>query len=146
MIIILDTSTIIAGLLSSRNNYTRYIFKLADLNKIEFAVSQETLLELKTVITSDQIKKYTSKRNHIIAPFINKYQHTSKIFKCNPKLTSSKLRDHNDNIFIQLASISKAPYLVTGDKDLLILKSLEKTLIVKPEEFVKLYTTHELQK
>lgn len=46
-------------------------------------------------------------------------------------------RDPKDNQFLDVAVASEAPFLVTGDKDLLILKSFRTTRILTPREFLK---------
>jgi uncharacterized protein len=44
-------------------------------------------------------------------------------------------RDPNDDHVLALASESKADYIITGDKDLLVLEQQEGTLIVQPRQF-----------
>jgi uncharacterized protein len=44
-------------------------------------------------------------------------------------------RDPKDDFLLRLIRESKADYLVTGDKDLLILKQFEGALILNPSEF-----------
>lgn len=139
MLVILDTSTIIAALLSSHANHTRHIIKLADLRKIQFATCKEALMELKTVIATDSIKKYTAYRNHLIAPFVNKYQHTARFFNIGTQSDFTELRDVSDTIYLRLAVVSRANYLISGDKDLLILKKINKTSIVTPKTFIDVY-------
>jgi hypothetical protein len=46
-------------------------------------------------------------------------------------------RDLKDNFILELAVESKADFIVTGDKDLLVLKSFRDIRIVKPKEFLK---------
>ncbi len=45
-------------------------------------------------------------------------------------------RDPKDNFLISLAIDGKASYLLTGDKDLLELKKIEKTAIITLAEYV----------
>ncbi len=44
--------------------------------------------------------------------------------------------DPDDDKFLACASMARADYIVTGDPDLLILKQYEKTVILKPHEFL----------
>ena len=48
-------------------------------------------------------------------------------------------RDPKDNKFLELAKTINAEYIISGDKDLLDLKTFENTVILKPSEFSKLY-------
>lgn len=46
-------------------------------------------------------------------------------------------RDPKDNFILELAVVSDADFIVTGDKDLLVLKSFRGIPIIKPREFLK---------
>ncbi|HET8854516.1 MAG TPA: putative toxin-antitoxin system toxin component, PIN family, partial [Salinimicrobium sp.] len=46
-------------------------------------------------------------------------------------------RDEKDNFLLNLSVDSKANYLITGDKDLLILNNIEKTKIRTLSDFIK---------
>ena len=48
-------------------------------------------------------------------------------------------RDPKDNKFLELAKTINAEYIISGDRDLLDLKTFENTVILKPSEFSKLY-------
>jgi predicted nucleic acid-binding protein len=45
-------------------------------------------------------------------------------------------RDSKDNFLLSLAVDGNADYLITGDKDLLILEKVNKTLIVTIQEYL----------
>lgn len=47
-------------------------------------------------------------------------------------------RDLNDTMYLVLAEVSNADFLVTVDKDLLVLKEIKNTKIVKPKEFINI--------
>ncbi|NUO81260.1 putative toxin-antitoxin system toxin component, PIN family [candidate division KSB1 bacterium] len=49
----------------------------------------------------------------------------------------SELRDPTDNPFLATAVFAQAHYLISRDKDLLVLKKFHGVEIVKPEEFMK---------
>jgi uncharacterized protein len=46
-------------------------------------------------------------------------------------------RDENDNYLLSLAKDIKADYLVTGDKDLLVLEKFNRTRIVTFSQFLE---------
>jgi uncharacterized protein len=48
----------------------------------------------------------------------------------------SLCRDEDDNFLLALAKDSKADFLITGDKDLLVLKQFENTSILTLTEFL----------
>jgi putative PIN family toxin of toxin-antitoxin system len=45
------------------------------------------------------------------------------------------LRDRNDQMVISTALSGGADYLITGDKDMLVLKMIKKTIILSPRNF-----------
>ena len=55
------------------------------------------------------------------------YEPTNKVDIC---------RDPKDNMILELSSEIQADYIITGDEDLLILKSFQGASIVKPSEFL----------
>ncbi|OGK25022.1 putative toxin-antitoxin system toxin component, PIN family [Candidatus Roizmanbacteria bacterium RIFCSPLOWO2_01_FULL_37_13] len=137
MKIILDTSVIIAFLLSKGSTNLAEIIKLAKTKKIALLVCKEIFLELQNTLHLKKIKKTSSYKSVIIARFIAWYKYNA-VFVSLTKLEQIKLaRDWNDNIFIQLSIQTDADYLISVDKDLLILKKAGKTIIVTPEQFFK---------
>ena len=53
----------------------------------------------------------------------------------------NKCRDTKDNYLLNLSIDGKADYLITGDKDLLVLKKIENTQIVTLKEFENIIKT-----
>lgn len=49
-------------------------------------------------------------------------------------------RDPKDDFLLALANRAKANYLITGDKDLLTLKTHGQTHIISPKEFEKMFS------
>ena len=55
-------------------------------------------------------------------------------------------RDPDDDNVLRLAEETKAEYIVTGDKDLLVLNSHTRTKIVAPREFTEILRAFETYK
>lgn len=131
MRLILDTNLWISFLISSKFE------KLDELlfnQKCKLLFSQELLEEFVTVAKRSKLRKYIS-RDELedlletideVAEFVNV---TSKISEC---------RDPKDNFLLSLAVDGKADYLLTGDKDLLVLKVIGNTKIKTISEFFDL--------
>ncbi len=139
MHIILDTSVVLAFLLSKKTSNINTIISYALEEKITLILCSETLYELKHTIQTDSIKglpNYNAAKN---AKFIAWYQYHTQHYILKDISSKITLRDHTDRIFIQLAEVSKADYLITLDKDLLVLKNIEKTIILTPREFLEMY-------
>ncbi len=137
MIVILDTSVVLSHLLSRGNNNTAQIFKLAKSKKIILAICKETLRELKIKLSSYEIKKLPQYRASLNAIFIAWYQYNAKMYRLRSTDIKFNVRDPNDCMYLQLALISRADYLLSGDKDLLILEKVGKTCITQPKVFMK---------
>ena len=54
-----------------------------------------------------------------------------------PKLLEAVPRDPDDNMVLECAIEGKAQYIVTGDKDLLVLKTFRDIQIVRASDFLK---------
>ena len=139
MLIILDTSVIFAFLLSKKESYTRDIILLGYKGKFIFVISHKTYQELKEKISTKKCKtsKYYNERT--VGKFIVWYKHNTKKFEQETKSLEKESRDPNDNIFLTLAVKSKADYIISVDKDLLELRSVGKTKIVTPREFMNVF-------
>ncbi len=128
MRLILDTNLWISFLISSKFE------KLDELlfnQKSKLLFSHELLEEFLAVAKRPKLRKYIS-RDELedlletideVAEFVNV---TSEISEC---------RDPKDNFLLSLAVDGKADYLLTGDKDLLVLKKIGKTKIRTISEF-----------
>ena len=128
MRIILDTNLWISFLIS--NKYDRLDSLLFE-EKCTLLFSQELLNEFLTVAKRPKLREYISSDEtedlletiDEVAEFVNV---TSKVELC---------RDPKDNFLLALAKDGKADYLLTGDKDLLVLKKVNDTKIMKIADF-----------
>ncbi len=128
MRLILDTNLWISFLISSKfEKLDEILFN----QNFKLLFSQELLEEFVAVVKRPKLRKYIS-RNELedlletiddIAEFVNV---TSEISEC---------RDPKDNFLLSLAVDGKADYLLTGDKDLLVLKEIGNTKIKTISEF-----------
>lgn len=54
-----------------------------------------------------------------------------------PTIKVNVCRDPKDNMFLEACLESGADFIITGDKDLLIIKKFKETLIISPAEFLQ---------
>ena len=88
--------------------------------------------EFERVATSEKIKKYVTKER------INKtleLMENSCLFCTIENVADSPIRDKNDLFLLSFADTIFADYILTGDKDLLILQKHNRTKIVTYKEF-----------
>lgn len=126
--IIIDTNLWISFLLTKKFSF---LDQLIENDTIQLIFCDELIDEFLEVITRPKLKKFFSNKelNHILeiisqkALFIDIISH---IEIC---------RDDKDNFLLALAKDSNADFLITGDKDLLVLKKIENTHIVTMIDF-----------
>ncbi len=127
--VVLDTNNWISYLLGIKTR--KYLTKIFLDKSIEIFKSDELELEIYKTISKPKIKKHLTIQKiqdlqTILNYRIKRIYVTSKALKC---------RDICDNFLLALSKDSNADYLITGDKDLLILKKYFKTKIITLKDF-----------
>ena len=112
----------------------RRLQSLKDLiasDQVVIVLSDQLLLELRMVTQRPKLKKYFPEQKvaELIAFLLTVGE------KYEPTVSNQLSRDPKDNFLLDLAEASEAAYLVTGDKDLLVLNSFKKTQMVTPVDF-----------
>lgn len=127
--VILDTNLWISFLISKDFSFLdNYIEK----GKVKLVFSEELFAEFITVAERPKFQKYFSINDiknliNFIDKFSILYSVTSDIKQC---------RDIKDNFLLNLAIDSNADYLITGDNDLLDLKTINNTEIITIKDFL----------
>ncbi len=129
LLIILDTNWYISYLIKKSDSRLSII--LND-ERIEIIVSQKLIDELKFKIQSKKFRKYFAINEAI--QFIELIKEVAIIF--NTSSTVTTCRNPKDNYLLALAKDAKADFLITGDKDLLVLKQFENTCIINLTQFL----------
>jgi uncharacterized protein len=126
--IIIDTNLWISFLLTRQFTF---LDNLLERKRVHLIFSEELLAEFLSVIKRPKLRKFFSEQDiEMLLEIIQKYSEfvnvTSVVNVC---------RDEKDNFLLSLAKDSSADYLITGDKDLLIIKRFEKTEIITVAEY-----------
>jgi len=129
MRVILDTNLWISFLISDK---LEFIDQLIETNKLKLLFSEESVEEFIDVVSRPKFKKYFSKKD---------IEKTLKLFDefgllINVSSNLNVCRDPKDNFLLNLAVDGKSDYLISGDEDLLILKTIETTKILSLSEFI----------
>ncbi|MBC6366673.1 MAG: putative toxin-antitoxin system toxin component, PIN family [Algoriphagus aquaeductus] len=127
---IFDTNTLISGALIQ--NSSPALALIVAIESGDLCFSKDTLLELKEVLERKKFDKYLSPNQRL--EFFENLKKATRIFY--PERKFELCRDPNDNKFLELAFISEAHYLITGDQDLLILNKFYQTKIISPSDFL----------
>ena len=99
---------------------------LIETGKIELLFSQELMEEFISVAKRPKFTKYFTDDD---------IRNTLRLFDTYGKLVKIKsniieCRDYKDNFLLNLAVDGKADFLVTGDKDLIVIGEIRKTKII----------------
>jgi putative PIN family toxin of toxin-antitoxin system len=132
--IVLDTNIIVSAI----------IFKGKPRDIYDFALNEKYT----TITSSTLISELTGiliKRFSLSLAEINLIEHQIReIFEVvHPKESINKVRDVDDNRVLEAAVEGKCHYIITGDKDLLDLKSYNQITILTPREFLEILGTKE---
>lgn len=126
--VIFDTNVWISFLIGKRlSKIKRHISE----GKITIVTSDQLLTEIKTVTSREKLKKYFPKES--VNELIELLETIAQKFEVKPIHFIN--RDPKDNFLLDLIDCSKADYLVTGDKDLLVHNPFKTAQILTPTEF-----------
>ncbi len=128
--IIVDTNIWISYLLSDNFKKLDIIFSKKDINLL---FSQELLDELVEVTQRPKFKKYFDIED--VALLLQKLRLRSIFIDVTSDVKAC--RDEKDNFLLALATDGKATHLITGDEDLLILKSYNGTKILSVSDYLR---------
>ena len=126
--IILDTNLWISFLLTK--NLSNFDTIMAN-GKVSLLFSQELLTEFIEVTQRSKFRKYFNAAD--LDALLLKIKGRANYISVKSKVTVC--RDPKDNFLLALALDGKATHLITGDKDLLILKNYRKTKILSIAEY-----------
>tara|TARA_B100000378_G_scaffold269257_1_gene257143 strand:- start:93 stop:503 length:411 start_codon:yes stop_codon:yes gene_type:complete len=128
--IILDTNLWISFLISKKFNQ---IDKLIENKEITIIFSDELIEEFIDVVSRPKFKKYFSKKD--IEKVLEYFDQFGEL--TNVKSNIQICRDEKDNFLLNLSVDSDADYLISGDKDLLVLEKIEETKIMTFADFIE---------
>ena len=129
--VVIDTNVMISFMIGKRLRKLKD--KLSD-SSIRLILTEQLISELKMVTCRPKFKKYFEKQD--VFEFIGLVSIIGLFYQIID--IPDICRDSKDNFLLSLCLIGNADYLVTGDKDLLVLKEYKGTKIITPTEFDKL--------
>ena len=129
--LILDTNVIVSALISD-SIPTKILYHLVLTRKVEICLSEEIFAEYVQVLNRDKFSKFSNfkTKSEIV---LNKVREIATFFR--PEIKLNILADQDDNKFLELASISVADYLTTGNTLHFNLSTYEFTRILTPREY-----------
>lgn len=131
MRIVVDTNVLISGVFFG--GFPRKILRASVEGRVRACASMEILNEYQEIIREMVRRKQGNIDVSILNPLIRSMEviePASKIEIC---------RDPDDDKFINCARDAQAMYIVSGDKDLLVIQQFENISIVTAKEFCERY-------
>lgn len=127
--VVLDSNVFISGLLT--NGICRSILKSFAKNEFQLFISPLIFEEILAVLKRPKIRPLIDNQDIFELMTILKLQANI----VNPKIIVSKCRDPEDNHILALAISPKADFIVSRDKDLLVLHPFLNISIITPPKF-----------
>jgi len=128
--VIFDTNVWISFLIGKR---LAIIKNYISSGQITIVTTEQLLTEIKEVTSRERLKKYFPRES--VLELLELLETIAE--KVEIKSTHFINRDPKDNFLLDLIDFSKADYLVTGDKDLLVLNPFKSAIILTPASFEK---------
>ncbi len=126
--VIFDTNIWISFLIGKElSKVKRYISD----GRITIVTTEQLLTEIKLVTSREKLKSYFPKSS--VEELIELLEAIAEKYEIRP--IHFLLRDPKDNFLLDLIDISKADFLITGDKDLLEHNPFKTAHILTPSEF-----------
>jgi putative PIN family toxin of toxin-antitoxin system len=130
--IVVDTNILVSGVLIAASVPNFAVKKAREAGILIF--SGATFDELSRVIFRPKFDRYVSIDTRI--EFIARLQEESTQVTIEERITVC--RDPKDNQFIEVAVNSNANWIITGDQDLLVLRSFRDVNIISPAQFLEI--------
>jgi len=128
--IVLDTNTVLSALLFGAGRLA-WVRRRWQRNQILPLVCRTTVSELLRVLAYPKFKLTPAEQKDLLADFL---PYAEVVDLPNPLPDLPVCRDEHDQIFLVLAHVGKADYLVTGDTDLLAMRAHFPELILTADE------------
>jgi putative PIN family toxin of toxin-antitoxin system len=131
---VFDTNVLVSTLIGSPNSTPKRALSLFLRESGVPLLSEETFQELCEILDLDKIKRFVS--NPDISSLLQELSYVAQWVETSESI--SVCRDSKDNKFLEVAVNGGADYLVTGDKDLLVLNPFRGIPIVTPTVFLQI--------
>lgn len=127
---IFDTNTLLSALFNEESTSGLALKKARMLGTL--LVSREIVEEYIIVFSREKFNRWVKIETRI--DFIENI--ISNSISINPDQSIKACRDPKDDKYLSLAVSAQASYIVTGDKDLLILNPFQQISILNPSDFL----------
>jgi len=127
---VIDTNTFVSSVLVAKSIPSLALQAIRKSGVI--LISIDTLEELQKVMTRRKFDRYVTQT--IRSEFISQIVRQSELIEIKESIIAC--RDPKDDKFLEVAVNGKADYLITGDRDLLVLHPFRNIQILTPADFL----------
>ncbi len=131
--LVIDTNIWVGYLLGK--NVRTYLDKIIGDTRFEIFIASTSILELQSVLNRSKFGKYITPAQ--IENLLGLIERRSLQVNIISNIVMS--RDAKDDFWLSLSIDAGADYLITGDKDLLVLQIIETTSIITIADFYALF-------
>jgi uncharacterized protein len=129
--LILDTNILVSALISN-SIPTKILYELVLLQKVKMCLSDVIFSEYVAVMNREKFVRYANFKTNVDI-VLSKLREISIFYKTDRKV--EVLTDTSDNKFLELAAVSSADYLITGNILDFQITEFEYTRILTPREY-----------
>jgi uncharacterized protein len=130
--IVIDTNTVLSAMLFKDSIVGRALHK-ANAN-FQIVLSEKVWAEFQNTCSRSKFDKYLDEFDRLL--FITALKQNAIFIEPTEIITDC--RDSKDNKFLELAVAANAPFIITGDEDLLVLNPYRGISILKSGAFLDL--------
>ncbi|MFN8368122.1 MAG: putative toxin-antitoxin system toxin component, PIN family [Candidatus Kapaibacterium sp.] len=133
--VILDTNVVISALIQYGAPY-KIINEFVLENKIHLCISKDLVAEYINVISRPKFSRYTD-FFHLAELLIADIQSRATLYV--PTLQLDIISDKDDNKILELADVSNADYIITGNTRDFTMEFYKTTRIISPADYYELF-------
>jgi len=132
MVIVIDANIFISAFFGGGKPGA--ILKFVEDKKDTLIITDEIIAELETTFKKRRFKQPKAMKQFALQRV--KLIGTKITVPDSERITTGGSRDETDNKYLECAAAADADYIITGDKDLLVLKEYRQTKIVSAAEYL----------
>jgi putative PIN family toxin of toxin-antitoxin system len=129
--LILDTNVVVSALISS-SIPTKILYELVLTQRVDVCLSEEVFTEYVEVLNRDKFSKFVDFKTKAEV-VLSRLREVATFYQTDRKI--EVLTDTSDNKFLELAAVSAADYLTTGNTLDFTIPEFEYTKILTPRAY-----------
>ena len=139
MRVTLDTNVLVSAFISKQGHPALILDTIATFNEISLVLSEEILVELKDVLSRDEVIEQFHYSKKDIEEFIRAIREIASIINMQSSFAITE-EDPKDDIILKTAYDGKADFLISGDRHVKKVKRFRGVRIVSPRQFMSIIT------